>query len=520
MNIGFVNIYPYRPHGFHAAYLEYLLKLLGHSTFFLECGGSLDMCTAKLFRMNGTISCCKCQIGRVSKYSNNEVVTINCKIPKNRINKEYVKNRLQSSVLAFQREEKNFDYSTNPKLADYVNQLEKNYLKTYYSTLDLIEKKKLQGLVVFNGRLDMTRAAIDAAKFAKINFLTHDRPSMGHGVQINVNQDIIGLNDRARMNLEFDDKPLTNFQAKLAAIEISKRFLGKNFLEWKMNKTTKKIVEWPTSTKNKKILIVPSSIFERVTHEDWKTPWTLATEGFDLFLKSIGIKNDQVVVRFHPQWAQKKGNVTGESSHDLYLKWCKKNSYHFIDSHEKISTLDLIDKCDVLLINCSTAGVEAGSLGKKIINIGPSGYDGCGFFKSLKTLEEIQDFKGFENWMSQEEIIRKTLRYIYTALARYPQYFNHVRGISTTECIAFEGGNPERLERIIKIGKIVADDDIIGSVDEEREIIYLIKNRAWEDIFKFSDDIKFDKNIKLNISRSFPFNIIDYTRNYLKRGDL
>ena len=115
-------------------------------------------------------------------------------------------------------------------------------MKAYYSTLDFIEKKNLQALVVFNGRIVVTRAAIDAAKFAKINFITHDRPPMGHGIQINSNQNIIGLKDRAAMNAEFDDKPLSSSQAKLAAMEIAKRFLGKNLLEWRMNNTTEKSV--------------------------------------------------------------------------------------------------------------------------------------------------------------------------------------------------------------------------------------------------------------------------------------
>ena len=39
----------------------------------------------------------------------------------------------------------------------------------------------------------MTRAAIDAAKFAKINFITHERPFTGHGIQLHINENILGL---------------------------------------------------------------------------------------------------------------------------------------------------------------------------------------------------------------------------------------------------------------------------------------------------------------------------------------
>lgn len=519
MNIGFVNIYPWRPHGFHSAFLEYQCNLLGHSTFFLECGFALDECVCSNLDSGTATSWLKCQIGRISKYNNNKVFTINTRIPQDQLSKDIIIESLLSSALAVHREEINLSYSNNPKISQSVDKLIPNYLKTYYSTLDFIEKKNLQALVIFNGRIAVTRAAIDAAKFAKINFITHDRPPMGHGIQINSNQNIIGLKDRTAMNAEFDDKPLSSSQAQLAAVEIAKRFLGKNLLEWRMNNTTEKSLDWPTSTNDQKILIVPSSIFERVGHEDWFTPWKLATEGYDLFLKSIGARKEQVVVRFHPQWIQKKGTFTGKSSHQHYLGWCKRNSYHYIDSGENTSTLDLIDKCDLLVVNDSTALVEGGILGKQMVNIGPSGKNGSQFFRSLETKASIIKFEGFDNWISKEQIISKTLRYVYTSLARYPQYFNYVRGITTTECIAYEGADPSRLESLLTTGKLIADDEDIGTINQENEILSLIYNQSWEKIMDLSHKIETLNRHTLDITRSFPYSFVDNIRKHLKRGD-
>ena len=520
MNIGLVNIYPWRPHGFHAGFLEYQCNLLGHSTYFLECNGSFDKCSAKLAGTNEYIHCVKCHLGSASKYNYNKISTISSKIPKIRLSEDETSKRLLSSVLAYYREEVNLEYFDNSRITKSIDQLRANYLKTYYSTLNLIDKMNLKALIVFNGRVDMTRAAIDAAKFAGINFITHDRPPMGHGIQINSNQDIIGLKDRAAMNAKFDDKPLTSYQAQLAGVEIAKRFTGKNLLEWRINNTSRKLSRWPTSTINQKILIVPSSIFERAGHEDWITPWKLASEGYDIFLKSMGIKNDQVVVRFHPQWIQNKGGVTGQSSHKHYKSWCKINSYHYIDSHEETSTLDLIDKCDILLVNSSTAAIEAGSLGKKIVNLGPSGYKGSRFFKSLETKESINKFKNFDNWISKEQIIRRTLRYVYTALARYPQYFDYVRGVSTTECVAYKGADPERLENLLKTGRLTANDEIVGSLNEENEVLDLISNQSWGNIMELYSKIQQTSKVRLNLSRSFPYGTIDNIRKNLKRGDI
>jgi hypothetical protein len=521
MNIGFVNIYPWRPHGFHAAYLQYQCNLLGYSTYFLECGGSFNECVcSKLNHRLGIIQCIQCQIGRASKYNNSEVFKINSKIPKDRLSQNDIIQSLLSTAIKHHREEVDFDYFSNHKIARSIDKLTDSYLKTYYSTLDFIDKKNLQSLIVFNGRIDVTRAAIDAAKFAKINFITHERPFMGHGIQIHVNENVIGLKDRVVINSKFDDKPLTNRQSHLAGIEIAKRFLGKNSFEWRVyNLDSKKLLRWPTSTNNLKILIVPSSVSERYGHEDWITPWKLATDGFDLFLKSIGAKKDQVIVRFHPNWIQKRGKKTGHSSHELYKTWCQNNSYHYIDCNEKISTMDLIDKCDVLVVNGSTAAIEGGSLGKKIVNIGPSGFIGAGFCEFLETEESINKFKGFENWISKEQIIRKTLRYVYNALARLPQYVDYVRALSTTECVAFKGADPERLGRIIKTGNLEADDDEVGSDDDENEVLNLIIDRSWEKFLDFSSIQPTTKD-QLYLSRRFPFDKIDQIRKLIKRGDL
>jgi hypothetical protein len=367
MNIGFVNIYPWRPHGFHAAYLEYQCNLLGHSTYFLECGNFFNECVcSQLNDRLGFVKWAKCRTGRASTYNNNEVFTINSKLPINTLNHKDIVKSLISSAIKHHREEVDLDYFHNAKLAQTVDELKENYLKTYYATIDLIDKKNLQGLIVFNGRIDVTRAAIDAAKYAKINFLTHDRPFTGHGIQIHVNENILGLNSRFNINSKFDDKPLTNDQAQLAGKEIAKRFLGKNILEWRIyNLGFNKLQKWPISTNDYKILIAPSSVSERAGHEDWKTPWKLATDGFDLFLKSIRVKKNQVVVRFHPNWIEKRGKSKGQSARQHYKSWCQSNSYLYIDCNEKISTIDLIDKCDVLVLNGSTAAIEGGSLGKK-----------------------------------------------------------------------------------------------------------------------------------------------------------
>lgn len=521
MNVGFINIYPSRPHSFHAAFLENQCRLLGYSTHFLECGGSLDGCYSKLNRSGGITRCISCRMGRASNYSASEVHEIRGNLPAEILNVDEINKGLISSAVTLHREEIESNYFTNEKLTDSIDQMRMNYLRAYYSTLDLIDKKQLESLVVFNGRIDMTRAAIEAAKHANINFITHERTFMGHGIQMHVNENILGLRNRIALNAKFDKEYLTSYQARLAGAEIAKRFLGTNFLEWRVyNAGSRTLPRWPTNTTREKILIIPSSRSETGNHEDWETPWNLSIDGLDLLLKAVGANKDQVVVRFHPNWLQTVGKSIGRSSHKLYKKWCETNDYHYIDSHESVSTMGLIANCDVAILNGGSAAIEAGALGKKIISLGPSAYKGTGFCRFLETIESIDSFSGFDDWISEEQIFRGTLRYVYTALARVPQYFDYVRAITTTDHIALEGADPSRLENMIKTGAVVADDASIGSAHEEKEIINLISDRSWERLIGLAPEFQSANRIQQHITKRFPYNFIHKARSQFKRGDL
>jgi hypothetical protein len=521
MNVGFINIYPARPHGFHAAFLENLCRLLGYSTYFLECGGSFDGCYSKLNRSGGIARCISCRMGRASTYGDNEVHKISSNLPTEILNLNEVNKGLISSAVTLNREEVESDYFNNKKLTDSISRMRLNYLRTYYSTLDLIDKKQLESLIVFNGRIDMTRAAIDAAKHANINFVTHERTFMGHGIQMHVNENILGLRDRSALNAKYDKEYLTSYQARLAGAEIAKRFLGTNFLEWRVyNAGSPELPKWPTTTTKEKIVIIPSSRSETGSHEDWATPWDLSTDGLTMFLKAIGATKDQVVVRFHPNWIQKVGKSIGQSSRKLYKDWCQNNGYHYIDSHELVSTMGLIANCDVAILNGGSAAIEAGALGKKIVCLGPSAYKGATFCRFFETIESIDNFSGLDDWISEEQIIRGTLRYVYTALARFPQYFDYVRALQTTEFIAFKGADPSRLENMIKSGNVVADDASIGSAHEEKEVINLISDRSWERLIELAPKFQSENRNQQHITKHFPYNLIDKARNHFKRGDL
>ena len=71
MNVGFVNVYPYRPHGHHAKYIEYLLsKEFGDFTSYtLNCDLYDKQCYLKELKGLGRSACLKCGLGNLSTFS-------------------------------------------------------------------------------------------------------------------------------------------------------------------------------------------------------------------------------------------------------------------------------------------------------------------------------------------------------------------------------------------------------------------------------------------------------------------
>ena len=179
----------------------------------------------------------------------------------------------------------------------------------------------------------------------------------------------------------------------------------------------------------------------------------------------------------------------------------------------------LIADCDVAILNTGSAAIEAGALGKKVVSLGPSAYKGASFCRFLETIDSIEEFSGFDNWMPEEEIISSTLRYVYTELARFPQYFDYVRALKTTQYKVYEGADPNRLSDMLNTGVIVADDISTGSVEEEANVVSLISSRSWERLIEIAPIFQ-TSNLEQNINKRRPYNYIDTARSYFKQGDL
>jgi len=385
------------------------------------------------------------------------------------------------------------------------------------STLEWIREEGLEGIICFNGRMDLPRGITYACERLEIPYITSERHWLGHGLQLIPNANCLSLKERERFNREYADKPLTNEQASLAGKLAAQRFLRKNELEWRLYNITATKTSWPIGGTGMKVLILPSSKNEFDGHKEWTAEWDDYTIAIDHLLGIMDLSPSRCILRCHPNWAEKIGKRDGFSSERHYTNWAARRNIFCIGSRETADTYDLINEADLIIVNGSTTGIEAALLGKRVICLGHATYQGAGLC--------IQVTKSTDwNALSQskhhdhELVARRALRHLYTEACRFPQYVKFVRARTTTRYNYYEGADPERIVKIFESGSLTTDDSIYGAdLRGEDEVIEKIFARKWAELVNWRE-----KPMEL---RRFPVNrraglrSLDSIREMYSKGD-
>jgi hypothetical protein len=366
--------------------------------------------------------------------------------------------------------------------------------------------------------MELTRAITYACEQFRVPFITHERTWFGDGLVLTPNANCLSLRAVDKLVREYDAKPLTYYQAAYAAKLVAIRFLGKNTLEWRIYNTNASKTIWPIATALSRILILPSSRNEFAGEDDWVTPWKDNTQAIDDYLETFGIQAEQVLVRFHPNWAENIGKISGQRAIRLYRQWCDKRNIRYIASEEKASTYDLIQQADTVVLNGGSSAIEAGFCGKKVICLGPSEFKGAGFVTCYTSRSEMESMSRPPD-LDAVERIRKTLRYVYVRANRHPQFVNFVKAIKTTEYYYLDGADHRRIIDLFNSGELVADDlSIADTEEEENKIIEIVRSKDWAGIAEFSNARAGNSDI-LRIRRRPVLRWLDGFRRFFPLGD-
>lgn len=517
MKIGFVNIYSFRPHVEHLNYLHELVQSDGHDTYFLTCDSSVSNCYARAIKGSGKIKeCSQCILGGVRSYSVKNVTSISSEASSQVLSQNVLEELTLSSSCTLNRTESEVEWD-DPSVTEVRRSLHEPVLTTYQASMQWIADNKLDAVICFNGRMELTRAVTYACEQSGIPFITHERTWFGDGLNLIPNANCLSIKALGVMTEEFDNKPLTDAQARFSAKLIALRFLQKNTLEWRLyNKDAESII-WPEKSKGKKVLVLPSSKNEFAGHAEWKTGWLDNTSALDDFFEAFSINPDDVVVRFHPNWAETIGQVSGERALLHYTEWAVSRGIHFISSEEKADTYDLIQQADIVVMNGGSSAIEAGACGKQVICLGPSSYDKGGFVRTFFSKADLYRSNALID-INPELVIRKTLRHVYLRAKRISQYVDFVKAIKTTEYEYFEGADSGKIINMLKSGRIEADDPSFADNEtEENSVIDALENKQWNLLASY--ETSNPDLTPLLIQRRVGLRWLDGFRSKLAKGD-
>ena len=520
MRVGFVNVYPYRPHAHQAKYLERLAKSLGWETYALVCDGNAAQCYLRELKGTGRLECAKCILGGLRSFSFDHTDSAWHYWGKWAVRPEH-EAFVESSAYTLTRVE-SWEQRQSKLVADKKKILLPDSVNFYHAALKWIEHRQLDAVIAFNGRMDLTRAAIEACRTAGIPFVAHERPLFGHGLILNRNANCSSLEKIHRINQEYSTKPLSAEQCSIAAKLAAERLTGGNPLEWKRyNTSAAKVEAWPVGSTGPRVLVCPSSKNELLGHPDWATEWTDNTDAIDIAVDNGWFGYADILVRFHPSWSVNFGQVSAQLCEKHYRQWCESRGVAFIESSSKISTQDLIRLADVVVLNGSNTVFEAGIIGKPVICLGPSAYSYSGAAYDVLKSSDYETFNFQEVLASDpEKSIRKTLRYFYSKAAREPVFTNYIRSNTVVDCDFFDGADPQILATIVTGGVHLVDDAVFAEDDRaENSAVSAFMSGNPDALVDMASFIwSGDQGRELRLSRKFPYGFVDRVRNIFPKG--
>lgn len=480
MRIGLIPFFGWMPHTAHFIYLTHALKSLGHTVEALTCNGQLATCYSIEAKGTNkrTLTCAKCRFSNAFVAAQTDVhTTFQKRVPAS--SSDMPAEWVHSSLRTLHRIEGDALLSQLAKSQQAENLMQASSL-IFDSVRDWCSEKQFDFVFVFNGRMDITRAALEALKQKNVPFASVERSFAGHGINILPGEDCLGLQAVHRLTKAARDTPLPRSQALAAGKFLFDRLKGQTATEWRNYQKDATVGSWPLQADGPRILILPSSMNEVAGSRDYIMEWTSPTQGYEAVIAATGVTPDQVVVRGHPNWSQDIGISEGGKISQHYVDWTQGQGYHYIDAHSKVRTADLMRDADLILVSHSSAAYEAGAVGRNIITVGTAHYSQAGFAYNASTskrLTQVMQDIDLQRGMKMSPLRqRRLLRYISTASHRIPLFAQAIVPQDARYCDLYKprdfdrltailAGDPLTLEIMTEPASDSAEDDVLALLD-------------------------------------------------------
>ena len=301
-----------------------------------------------------------------------------------------------------------YSLSVNKKLIESI-------ISTSKKTIDFLYQNKgrdFKEIYVFNGRVSHFNAVVEFSKKFKIDYFTFEIA--------NFKENFLLTKNGIPHSIRIFEKDLNNNWNQ--ADKKERESIGVSYFSKKNSKKHNFLIDYssfqekgkiPDQIKslNKIITIFGSSRNEYEAVDGWKNEFLSGDD--EEIIKEVcrSFKHINFVYRAHPNLKLQNNAQTKNIENLKKIK----NLFVF-DQYSKISSYELIEISDKVIVFASTIGVEATFLKKPVISLGPSIYHSLDITYKPKNLFELKAF--LENENLQPKPREDSIKYGYFELTR------------------------------------------------------------------------------------------------------
>jgi predicted O-linked N-acetylglucosamine transferase (SPINDLY family)/glycosyltransferase involved in cell wall biosynthesis len=250
-------------------------------------------------------------------------------------------------------------------------------------------------MLLFNGRMSVTRIAMELARERGIRVVCHERGLAKETLLLWENESCLALRPYAELSSEWGEIPLSEREVAQVTQWLTDRAQGAN-LNWKAFSVQSSlgVVEgFLAANQGKKIWsLFTSSMDEIVAEPEYSSVfvtqyrWIEETVAFARLNPSIAL-----VIRVHPNSGGKKstGRNTEELSFFQELQTTLPANVALVMPDDKVSSYALIDRTDLGLVYGSTVALEMACRGKKVLLAARTAWMSC---RSIELLTDLENY--------------------------------------------------------------------------------------------------------------------------------
>ena len=289
----------------------------------------------------------------------------------------------------------------NPKHCAALRSYLSSGIIALHSIQTMLDHEQPTIMLLFNGRMSVTRIALELALERGIRVVCHERGLLKETLMFWENETCLALRPFSELSHKWADIPLSHKESLDVTRWLAERSRGAN-LNWKtfsVQSSLGVIDTFLTTHAGKKIWsIFTSSMDEIVSDDDYTSAFGSQNEWIEQTVRFVAQQPDvALVIRVHPNSGGK--NSTGKNLDELNFFQSLKNrlppNVAVVMPDDKVSTYALIERTDLGLVYGSTVALELACRGKKVLLAARSQWLFC------RSIQFISDAASYSSLLAQ-----------------------------------------------------------------------------------------------------------------------